>query len=305
MAMPAAHGLFQRAATMSGQQLTASGPLHATRRAEVFLQALGLPRERLGEVRTLPSERLAAALATADPYIEGSSLYFGPVLDERSLTRHPFYPDAPALSAGIPMMIGNTHDETRTLIGRSEPDAFTLDWEQLAQRLARHMRVDIAPEAVIRAYRQWYPAYSASDVLFAATTAARSWRAAIVEAELRAQQGSPVFAYQLDWPSPLEGGKLGAPHTLDIALVFDNIASAGSLTGDSPAAQRMADRMSAACIAFARSGNPNHRGIPQWRPYTLPRRATLLFDTTTRMVNDPRGNERRLFEKVPFIQQGT
>ena len=305
MAMPAARGLFQRAATMSGQQLTASGPLHATQRAEAFLQALQLPVERLAEIRTLPTERLVAALGTADPIIERGSLYFGPVLDERTLTRHPFYPDAPPQSREIPMIIGNTHDETRTLIGRSEPRMFELRWEQLPAELTRHMRVDIAPELVVREYRRWYPTYSPSDVFFAATTAARSWRAAIVEAELRARQGAPVFAYQLDWPSPLEGGKYGAPHTHDIPLVFDNIAAEGSLTGTGAEAQLLADQMSDALIAFARSGNPNHRGIPKWQPYTLQRRATLVINVTSKLVQDPRGQERQLFDKVPFIQQGT
>jgi para-nitrobenzyl esterase len=305
LAMPAARGLLHRAATMSGQQLTASGPLHATRRAETLLQALQLPPERLAEIRSIPADRLLAALSEADPFIERGSLYFGPVLDGRSLTRHPFYPDAPALSRTIPMIIGNTRDETRTLIGGAEPDSFSLTWEQLPARLARHMRVDIAPETVIREYRTWYPTYSPSEVFFAATTASRSWRAAVVEAELRALQGSPVFAYQLDWPSPLAGGKFGAPHTHDIPLVFDNIASEGSLTGTGAQAQQLADQMSDAFIAFARTGNPNHRGIPHWRPYTLPRRATLVFNSTSRLVDDPRGNERQLFEKVPFVQQGT
>jgi para-nitrobenzyl esterase len=305
LAMPAAHGLLQRAATMSGQQLTASGALHASERARVFLQALGLSPERSPEIASVSSERLVAALSARDPFIDGGALYFGPVLDERSLTRHPFYPDAPALARAVPMIIGNTHDETRTLIGRSDPHAFALDWQELPGWLERHMRVDIAPEAVIAAYRGWYPSYSASDVLFAATTASRSWRAAIVEAELRAQQGAPVFAYQLDWPSPLEEGRLRAPHMLDIPLVFDTIAQPGSLTGNGADAQHVADQMSEALIAFARSGNPNHRGIPRWEPYTLPRRTTMLFDAQSRVADDPRGNERRLFEKVPFIQQGT
>ena len=305
LAMPAAQGLLQRAATMSGQQLTASGPLHATERAKVLLQALGLSPERGAELAAVPTERLVEALSVRDPFIEGGSLYFGPVLDERSLVRHPFYPDAPPLGRSVPMIIGNTHDETRGLIGRSDPESFAIDWPQLPDWLARHMRVDIAPETVIAAYRRWYPKYSASDVLFAATTASRSWRAAIVEAELRAQQGAAVFAYQLDWPSPLEEGRLGAPHTHDIPLVFDTIAQPGSLTGTGADAQHVADQMSDAFIAFARSGDPNHRGIPRWQPYRLPQRATMLFDTRSHLANDPRGNERRLFEKVPFIQQGT
>jgi acetyl esterase/lipase len=42
MATPAAQGLFHRAATMSGQQVTASGPINATTRATAWLKALGL-----------------------------------------------------------------------------------------------------------------------------------------------------------------------------------------------------------------------------------------------------------------------
>jgi para-nitrobenzyl esterase len=305
MAMPAARGLFHRAATMSGQQLTASGPLNATKRTEALLAALKLPRTRIDELRRTPIPRLVAALRATDPIIGKGGLYFGPVLDERTLKRHPFYPDAPPISAGIPMIIGNTHDETRSLIGNGDPTAFTLKWEDLPARLADNLRVDISPELVVTEYRRLYPRYSPSDVFFAATTAGRSWRGAIVEAELRAQQGSPVFAYQLDWASPQDGGKWGAPHTLDIPLVFSNIDKKGSITGSAPDAQAMSDQMSDAFINFARSGNPNHKGIPKWLPYTLPARTTMVFDNPSKVVDDPRGEERKLFEKVPFVQQGT
>lgn len=305
MAMPAARGRFHKAATMSGQQLTASGPLNATKRTLAYLEALKLSPNQIEQLRTLPVERLVEAQRATDPIIGKGGLYFGPVLDERTLKRHPFYPDAPPQSKDIPMIIGNTHDETRSLIGRSDPSTFELRWEDLPARLAEHMRVDIEPSLVVAEYRKLYPHYSPTDVFFSATTASRSWRAAIVEAELRAEQGSPVFAYQLDWPSPIDGGKWGAFHTHDIPLVFDNIDKPGSMTGTSPDAQMMAAQMSAAFIAFARSGNPNHNGIPKWEPYTLPRRATMVFNNPSKLVDDPRGAERRLFEKVPFIQQGT
>jgi para-nitrobenzyl esterase len=305
MAMPAAQGLFHRAATMSGQQLTASGPLNATTRARVLLDALKLPESRLEEIRTVPLDALLAASRATDPIIGRGSLYFGPVLDDRTLTRHPFYPDAPAQSAAIPMIIGNTHDETRSLIGRADETTFSLTWDQLPARLLPEMRVDISPECVIAEYRRIYPAYSPTDVFFAATTASRSWRAAIIEAELRAAQGSPVFAYQLDWASPQDGGKWGAPHTLDIPLVFDNIDKPGSITGAGDGARAMAQQMSEAFIAFARTGNPNTRLVPTWVPYSLARRETMLFNVPSQLVNDPRGAERRLFASVPFIQQGT
>lgn len=303
MATPAARGLFHRAATMSGQQVTASGPLNATLRARAVLDALKLAPERAGELRTVPAGRLVEAIAARDPVLPFGGVSFAPVLDERTLTRHPFYPDAPAQSAHIPMIIGNTHDETRAFLG-GDPTNFAVTWEQLPDKLIPNMRVDIQPEAVIAEYRRLYPRYTPSDVLFAATTASRSWRGAVIEAEERAESGSPAYAYQLDWATSHEGGKFGAPHGSDIQLVFDNIDKPGA-NAKGPGAQRTADQMSETFIAFARTGDPNNKLIPRWQRYTLPRRQTLVFDVPSRMEDDPRGAERRLFAKVPYVQPGT
>jgi len=300
LAMPAARGLFHRVATMSGQQITASGPRGASQRAEAYLAALKVDPERL---RSIDTAALVAATRANDPSLAGRSLYFGPVLDQVTLPRHPFYPDAPP-AANIPMIIGNTRDETRAFNG-NDPGIFELGWKELPERLLRALQVDIDPDYVVAEYRRMYPQYTPTEVFFAATTAGRSWRGAIIEAELRAQQGAPVYAYQLDYRSPLDGGRYGAMHTMDIPLVFDNIAQPGSLTGTDAAAQKVADRMSDAFVAFARSGDPNHAGLPQWRPYDLSTRATMLFDVEAKLAEDPRGGERRLFAQVPYIQRGT
>lgn len=309
MAMSDARGLFQRAVTMSGEEITASGPLHATQRAQALFAALRISDTAAARVAELPTARLVDALQTVDPVIGHGGLYFGPVLDERVLRRHPFYPDAPPQSAAVPMIIGNTHDETRNLIGGSDASAFHLTWESLPDALARNMRADILPAYVIAEYRQLYPRASASDVFFAATTAARSWRPAVIESELRAAQGSPAFVYQLNWRSPQDGGRWGAPHGLDIPLVFDNLDAAvdlrGTRVGDGERSRRMAARMSDAFIAFARTGDPNTRGLPAWERYELPRRQTMLLDDEPRLADDPRGAERRLFAQVPYIQQGS
>jgi para-nitrobenzyl esterase len=166
------------------------------------------------------------------------------------------------------------------------------------------MRVDIQPEAVIAEYRCLYPRYTPTEVFFAATTAGRSWRGAVIEAEERAKSGSPAYAYQLDWATPRDGGKFGAPHASDIQLVFDNLAKPGA-TAEGPTAQPMADQMSETFIHFARTGDPNNRLIPRWERYQLPRRQTMVFNVPSRMEDDPRGAERRLFAKVPYVQPGT
>ena len=303
MATPAANGLFQRAATMSGQQVTASGPLNATLRARAVLDALKLKPEQAGELRTMPAAKLLEAINARDPVLPFGGISFAPVLDERTLVRHPFYPEAPAQSAHVPMIIGNTHDETRAFLGGDESN-FRLTWEQLPEKLAPQMRVDIQPETVVAEYRRLYPRYTPTEVFFAATTAGRSWRGAVIEAEERAKSGSPAYAYQLDWATPRDGGKFGARHADDIQLVFDNTRKPGA-NAEGPNAQKMADQMSETFIHFARTGDPNNRAIPRWEHYTLPRRRTMVFDVPSHAEDDPRGAERKLFAKVPYVQPGT
>ena len=65
------------------------------------------------------------------------------------------------------------------------------------------------------------------------------------------------------------------------------------------------DQMSAAFVNFARTGDPNGAAIPAWEKYDLPRRATLVINETSRMVDDPRKAERELFAAAPFLKEGT
>jgi para-nitrobenzyl esterase len=305
MGMPSAKGLFHRAATMSGQQVTAGGPFNATKRAQLFLDKLGI--KDLAALRALPADQLLAGLKAVDPIAGTGGVYMGPVLDERSLTRHPFFPDAAPDGLSVPMMCGNTHDETRGFVG-FDPKVFDMTWEQVIAKLPSQLnaRVDIDPETVVAAYRKIYPSYSPSDVYFAASTAGRSWKAAIIQAEERAKAGAPAYVYQVDWKSPKDGGIWGAPHTIDIGLVFGTLDAKGSIVGTGPDSVAMSNQMSDAFIAFARTGNPNTAAIPTWEPYTLPRRQTMVFNTpASKMADDPRGAERELFNKVPFTQFGT
>lgn len=295
MGTPAAAGLFHRAATMSGQQVTASGPLNATRRAEAYLAALGNPS--IDALLAMPTEALVAGLGATDPIL-GGGVYFGPVLDMKWLTRHPFWPDANPQSNAIPMMLGNTHDETRGFYGPDHPKIVGLDWDNLPGRMAGELRIDAHPEWVVAEYRRQFPDYTPEQVFYAATTAGRSWRGQVIEAEERARAGVPGYVYQLDFPSPVEPRR-GAPHAFDIPLVFGTLDAPGSLAGTGAAARAVSRRMMAAFLTFARTGDPG------WAPYRLPERATRIFDVETRMENDPRRWQRELFARIPYIQPGT
>ena len=280
MAMPAAKGLFHKAITMSGQQVTASGPLNAKKRAEAFLAKLGPGVDPA----TAPIEQLIAALSATDPIL-GGGVYMGPVLDMRNLPRHPFWPDAAPQSLGIPMMLGNCVAETRAFFAPDGRQLKGLDWSDLAARAGPEMKVDIDPDWVVAQFRARCPAASPLEQFHRIVTAARSWRGQVEEAEARAQAGAPAYVYQLDFEN--------AKHTDDIGLSF------GTFENPTAARQAMSDTVMDAFVRFARTGNPG------WPKYDLGSRRTMVFDTQSRVVSNPRQWERELFARVPYIQPGT
>ena len=302
MAMPAAKGLFHRVMTMSGQQITGTREDHADERARAVLKALDLTVARAGEIRKMPLEKLIPAARAGG--------YMGPVKDGRALPRDPFEPDAPGISAHVPMIIGTTHDETRGLIGSGDPSTFELNWETLPAKLSiiKPFTGELKPEQIVARYREIYPKYSASDVFFAATTAFRSWRGAVMEAERRAVQPGAArhtWVYEMDWRSPVDGGKFGAPHTVDIPFMFDNTGRAPGACGDDASAPVLATKMSEMLLAYAATGDPNCEYLPAWPVFDEKRRATMVFDRETRVVDDPRGAERKFAAQAPYTQPGT
>lgn len=281
MAMPAAKGLFHKAITMSGQQVTASGPMNATQRTHTFLDKLG----KDVDPATAPVDQMVAALSATDP-IMGGGLYFGPVLDMRNLTHHPFWPAPAPQGNAIPMLLGNTVAETRAFFPPNHPKLKDLDWSNLAARAGPELKVDIRADWVVDQFRTRYPKDRPAEIFHRMVTAGRSWRGQIEEADARALAGvKQTWVYQLDFEQ--------AKHTDDIGLSF------GTFETPTPARQAMSDRMMDAFVRFARTGNPG------WAPYSLPRRETMVFDVQSQVVSDPRKWERELFARVPYIQPGS
>jgi para-nitrobenzyl esterase len=290
LAMPAARGLFHKAVVQSGSMTQAQTPERATRGTKAFLQLLGIAPEKIDELRSMPMQKIADALNNVPA--EGV-VNFGPVMDGRSLPRHPFDPDAPSVSAQVPLLVGTIKDETTLLIGARDPSAFAITWETLPKRL-QPFTGNADPAVFIDGMRQLQPNATASDLFFTITTARNFRNGAIRQAELKSQQGAaPAFLYQLDWETPVEGGKWKAPHALEIGMVFDNVAKSASMSGTGPEAQKVADQMSAAWLAFAKTGNPG------WPAYDTKRRATMVFNVTSKVVDDHQGQERTLLAKLP------
>jgi para-nitrobenzyl esterase len=214
-----------------------------------------------------------------------------PVVDGHSLLGHPWDPIAPAVSANVPIMIGSTKDEMTSLL-MADPKYGKLTSEELIQRVGFMLKTRDANK-IVDFYRRLHPTHTPTDLLVDITTANYMTIGSIQPADRKLVQGkAPVYVYMVTWETPVLGGVMRSPHGVDLPLVFENTDIAKGLLGDGPVPQQLATQMSKAFAAFARSGNPNFAGLPNWPVYTADARATLHFDVPAAVVNDPNKEER-------------
>ena len=146
-------------------------------------------------------------------------------------------------------------------------------------------------------------------MFFAATTDSRSWRGQVIEADRRAAQpaaSAPTWVFQFDWPTPIDGGKWGAHHGLDVPFIFDNAAITPDLVGtgaEQLGLARRDERRLDRLRAHRQSQCDGLAGVAGLRSRRAARRWCSI--ATSRVVDDPRGRERRLFGQVPYVQPGT
>ena len=295
LAMPSAKGLFQRAIVQSGSNITGTSREVATKNAEAFMGRLGLKPNQVEELAQLPMEKLIEGLRarSGGGGPGGGGFQASPVVDGTALPNKPFDPTAPALTADVPMIIGSTETEVTWNVNT---DYTVPDDAGLRGRVKRAVGIEDDAEAarIVDIYRKGRPKASPLDLALIIETDASNFRAGTdLQAERKAALGkAPVYMYRFAWYSPVSGGRLRAMHCMDIPFVFDNVDACKVVVGDGPDRYAVADAMSRAWVAFARTGTPNHKGIPAWQPFSAAQRATMIFNTTSKAVNDPYREER-------------
>ena len=298
LAMPSAAGLFHKAIVQSGPFPRAVPMARASDAAGRMLAHLNIAPGRLDALQSVSPEELLRAFASANEGAPGVLRQFAPVVDGASLPRDPFEPEAPATAAGMPLLIGATGEEITSLQGFNDPAIFNLTEAELPGRIATACDTGLAgAEALIGAYRAARPGATPAQLYAAIGSDRRFGYGSILQAERQATQ-APVFAYRLLWRSPVQGGRMGAPHNLDLPLIFGRDRAPG-VTGDGMAHHALASAMQTAWASFARSGNPSHAGLPAWPHYDGLTRQTMVFDTVCEVASDPAAAERRAQAAMP------
>jgi para-nitrobenzyl esterase len=300
MAMPEAEGLFQKAIIQSGAGVRSTEAGEATRIARTLLTELEIEEDPVAGLKALPFDEISAAVARLEgraTAAEGAPVFgFRPVVGNRHLPAHPFDPVASPHARDVRVLIGTNADEM-TLLTVSDPERGRLTEQGVVARL--ESMVGEHAHDILAVYRAQRPEASPWDV-YVAILGDRTFRLpSILLAERHlAAGGSPLYFYLFAWESDYGDPPMRAAHALEIPFVFDS-ADIVPLTGTRAGQAELTDAVSGAWIAFARNGDPNHAGIPDWQPYDAEQRNTLVFDVPSRSVTDPMREERLAWEGVP------
>jgi len=284
LAMPGAKGLFQRAGVQSGSALRLATPESATKSAEKFLEVLGVSKNRIADLQKLPFTQLLAAQATA-------GVQFSPVIGTDALPHHPFDPVAPPESAEVPIIVGTTLDDAALAL---------TNWDLTEDGLKQQLQKQLGANAdrVYKMYRDAYPNVTPYLIQARIATDRGFRRSAYKQVELKVAQGkAPAYLYVWEWPVPAFDGKFGAVHGVDVGAAVHDFR--GPINGSgSKEGKKLVEDFAAAWTSFAKTGVPNSSRTPAWPAYDLERRATMVFDVNTRVVNDHRGEFRKLWEEL-------
>jgi len=297
MAMPRARGLFQRAIVQSGGPNLVHSAALSTQVAQAFLHLAGVARpEDLQQMPTAELLQAQARLLAANDF--GGDAVFGPTVDGVTLPRPPLHAIRDGSAAEVTLLTGMTRDEFRLWI-LTDP---ILRWCR-PSALRRWLQTVTGTDgtAILNAYRTTRPNATAAELTMAIFGDAVFRFPLVRLAEAQGLHRRDTRMYLFAWLSPAIRG-IGAPHCIEIPFVFGNLGASGvaNLTGDGTDRAALSEAIQDAWINFARTGNPEHAGLPAWPAYADGSRATMIFDLPCRMEHDPGRAERAAWGAIPF-----
>jgi len=307
MAMPRARGLFHKAIVESGSMRRMLTPHFSAKLADAVLKEAGVSKTRPEALQDMPFDRFITAAKAATNRVYPAGDYsrpidfsrhcefnaWAPTVDGRILPEHPFWTSGPAPSVGVPLIVGSTLTEFGIGFGNPEFEKRTFD--ELRDHIVKGHGSGPG-QRILDALRRGHPDASPAK-LFPIWFSSGARHAAVQQAALKAAQaGAPAYLYWFAWDSPIFDGRLHSFHCSEMPFVFDNTDRCDHMTGGGAEARALAARISSAWVQFARTGNPNHSGLPNWPAFDAANRSTMIFNNTCAVKDDPDGEEMKALD---------
>jgi len=300
MATPCAAGLFHRAIAQSGAGHHNLSREAAQRVAERTLQLIDVAAGDWEALRAVPADRLVEA-ATQVSQVELPALLgeeavglmaYLPVVDGVHRDQLPVEVVRAGRGAPVELLVGTTADEMNIAVwGLPEAYRELVPEPDVAGFFAGTAH---SVDDVLATYDAERPGRSRRQLTTAVWTDQHCTIPALRLAEAHAGR-HPTRVYRFDWATPVAGGGLGACHSLELPFVFDCLAEREFFVGPG-APQQLATAMHAAWVRFAADGDPGGGPLPPWPVYDLERRATMVLDVESSVVDDPAPGVRELWD---------
>jgi para-nitrobenzyl esterase len=107
------------------------------------------------------------------------------------------------------------------------------------------------------------------------------------------QKKAPVYVSWFGWQPPLFDGRMRAFHCDDICFWFYNTDLMLTHTGGGKRPRALSEKMAKSFLNFARTGNPNGGGLPNWKPYTAEKGETMVLNDQSMLALDPDREARK------------
>ncbi len=301
LAMPAAKRLFHRAIPQSGAaHKLGFNPIAGIKVYENLLKDLGLKKGDIEALRKVPTEKFIVPQDTILRIQEGV-LRLGPVVDKMTLPDHPLDAIRKGFAKDIDIFIGSNLDESKLWLMWT-PQANELTEEKLLQNVNNLMTYSKKDEKkskeLIEIYRKLRK--TPRNIMDAISTDYMFRIPAIQLAKAQCEYQPNTYMYLFAWKSPMEGGKYGAVHALELPFVFGLLGNQdiGFFPRKTDETQNLSEKMMDAWISFAHNGNPNHNNIPELPSYDKEKRSTIIFDKEITIEEDPYSNERMAWDSI-------
>ncbi len=306
LAMPSAKGLFHRIISQSSGFFA---PKPNEKTTKKLFRELGLKPGNIDELRNVPAKKIMKAqkiIYWRDP-MEFSP--FAPRIDGDTIPKHPMEAIKNGAGKDIEILIGCTLDEVKLLTALIlKPIIEKWSEEELKQALLGFIikSSNLTKEKFERLFEIYKEVLGGSeifDIIAAIHTDAASHIPVIRHAEALQVYQENTYHYIFTWPSPAMGGKLGACHMIELPFIFSTLhkPKVDLFFGKGPDAENLSEKMMDTWVSFARNGNPNHDGIPEWPSYDIEKRSTMMFGKEIKIVEKPFEKERATWDDVKFF----